>query len=44
MSMYDLAMGDGHQADRWDLLRQVIGNPNVGRYRDSWVEKDAAGV
>lgn len=41
--MYNLVAGDGHQFDRGRILLAVLGNPNVGRYRDSWVERDGGG-
>ncbi len=43
MSMYDLVAGDGNQRNRGDVLLAVLGNPNVGRYRDSWVERGEDG-
>ncbi len=43
MSMYDLVAGDGGQRDRGAILLAVLGNPNVGRFRDAWVEKGEAG-
>jgi hypothetical protein len=43
MSLYDLAMGDGRQADRGALFLTCLGNPVVARYRDSWAEKGEDG-
>ncbi|MFJ4932375.1 hypothetical protein ACIP8U_00690 [Streptomyces pseudovenezuelae] len=39
MSMYSLAVGDGHQHDRGAVLLAALGNPDPGRFRDAWVEK-----
>lgn len=43
MSMYALVAGDGHQIDRGQILLGMLGNPEPGRYRDAWVEKDPDG-
>lgn len=43
MSMYSLAVGDGHQNDRGAILIAALGNPDVGRFRDAWVEKGEDG-
>ena len=40
MSMYDLALGDGNQAQRGAILLTLLGRPETGRYRDAWVETD----
>lgn len=40
MSMYDLVAGDGAQRDRGSILLAVLGNPDPGRFRDAWVERD----
>lgn len=39
MSMYDLVAADGHQNRRGAFLIAALGNPDVGRFRDAWVEK-----
>lgn len=39
MSMYDLVAGDGNQRSRGQILIALLGDPDVGRYRDAWVEK-----
>jgi hypothetical protein len=36
--LYNLVMGDGKEADRGTILLAALGNPNVARYRDAWVE------
>jgi len=43
--MYDLALGDGHQAARGQILLSFLaykeGHPlRVGRFRDAWIEQD----
>jgi hypothetical protein len=43
VSLYDLVMGDGSQRSRGAFLIHVLGNPDVGRFRDAWVEKGDAG-
>lgn len=43
MSMYDLVAGDGGQHDRGSVLLAVLGNPDPGRFRDAWVERDESG-
>lgn len=42
--MYNLIMGDGHEADRGAILLGLLGNPPVARYRDAWVEKGNDGL
>lgn len=37
--MYNLVAADGHQYDRGAILLAALGNPDVGRFRDAWVEK-----
>ena len=39
MSMYSLVAADGHQNDRGSVLLAAIGGPDVGRFRDAWIEK-----
>lgn len=39
MSMYDLVAGDGNQQARGRVLLALIGSPDVGRFRDAWVER-----
>jgi hypothetical protein len=39
MGLYDVVMGDGRQAERGELLLQILGAPAVARFRDAWVEK-----
>ncbi|MFD7705586.1 hypothetical protein [Streptomyces sp. NPDC059786] len=43
MSMYSLVAGDGHQYDRGSILLAALGDPDVGRFRDAWVEKGENG-
>jgi hypothetical protein len=43
MSMYDLVAGDGAQHSRGSVLLAVLGNPDPGRFRDAWVERDEQG-
>jgi hypothetical protein len=43
MSLYDLAVADGHQHERGAALLAILGNPVVARFRDAWVEKGADG-
>lgn len=38
MSLYDFALGDGHQQHRGALLLALLGFPPVVRFRDAWVE------
>lgn len=37
--MYSLVAGDGHQNVRGQILIAALGGPDVGRFRDAWVEK-----
>ena len=39
MSMYNLVAADGHQNDRGAVLLAALDNPDIGRFRDAWVEK-----
>jgi hypothetical protein len=39
MSLYEIAVADGHQNERRAVLLPVLGNPTVARFRDAWVEK-----
>lgn len=41
--MYDWVLGDGNQGNRGTALLGLLGNPDPGRYRDAWVEKDEGG-
>lgn len=43
MGLYDVVMGDGHQAERGALLLAVLDNPVVARFRDAWVERGEDG-
>ncbi|MFJ9633701.1 hypothetical protein ACIRU8_39015 [Streptomyces sp. NPDC101175] len=43
MSMYSLAVADGHQNARGAVLLAALGNPDPGRFRDAWVEKGDSG-
>lgn len=43
MSMYDLVAGDVGQHDRGAILLTILDHPNVGRYRDAWVEQGPDG-
>jgi hypothetical protein len=44
MSLYDIAVADGHQHERGQLLRSILGGLDVPRFRDAWVEKDGLGL
>jgi hypothetical protein len=39
MSLYEIAVADGHQQERGAVMLMVLGNPVVSRFRDAWVEK-----
>lgn len=39
MGLYDIAVGDGHQAERGAVFLAFLGNPVVARFRDAWAEK-----
>lgn len=41
--LYNMVLGDGKELLRWRFLGDLLGNPDVGRYRDSWIEKGPAG-
>jgi hypothetical protein len=43
MALYDIAVGDGHQQERGAVLLQLLGGPDVARFRDAWVEKGETG-
>lgn len=43
MSMYEIAVADGHQHERGAILLAVLGDPAVARFRDCWVERGADG-
>jgi len=43
MSMYDMALGDGLQHARGATLLALIGRPDVGRFRDAWLERTEDG-
>ncbi len=43
MSMYEIAVADGHQMERAAVLLPVLGSPAVTRFRDCWVEKNDDG-
>ena len=43
MSMYDMVAADGHQNLRGAFLLAALDNPDIGRFRDAWVEKSADG-
>jgi hypothetical protein len=43
MSLYEIAVADGHQKERAAILLPILGNPVVGRFRDTWVEKSPDG-
>lgn len=36
--LYNMVLGDGGEDDRGNILLAILGNPDPGRYRDSWVE------
>ena len=38
MSMYAIAVGDGNQNARGQVLINWLGSPDVGRFRDAWIE------
>jgi hypothetical protein len=44
MSLYEIAVADGHQDERRAVLLPVLGNPVVLRFRDCWVERTAYGL
>ena len=44
MSMYAMVLGDSNLPNRSGFLLGILGNPDVGRFRDAWLEKDAQGV
>jgi hypothetical protein len=39
MSLYELAFSDPGRPDRARVLLAVLGNPEMGRFRDAWLEK-----
>lgn len=39
MSMYNLVAADGNQNLRGQILTAALGDPDVGRFRDAWIEK-----
>jgi hypothetical protein len=39
MSLYEIAVADGHQHERGAVLLAVLDSPVVARFRDAWVEK-----
>ena len=41
--MYNLVAADGHQYARGSILLAALGNPDPGRFRDAWVEKNEDG-
>ena len=43
MGLYNIVVGDGHENERGAFLLAVLGNPEVGRFRDAWVEKGEDG-
>jgi hypothetical protein len=43
MSLYEIAVADGHQGERAAVLLPVLGSPVVARFRDIWVEKGEDG-
>ena len=43
MSLYDIVFGDPGRPQRGAALLAVLGSPDVGRFRDALVEKDADG-
>jgi len=43
MSLYEIAVADGHQHERGAILLAVLDNPVVTRFRDAWVEKSDDG-
>lgn len=43
MSLYEIAVADGHQHGRGAVLLGILGNPVEARFRDAWVEKGGDG-
>jgi hypothetical protein len=43
MGLYDVVLGDGHQANRGRVMLGILGNPAVARFRDAWCEKGGDG-
>lgn len=43
MSLYEIAVADGHQRGRGAVLLTILGHPVVARFRDAWVEKSDDG-
>lgn len=41
--LYNVVASDGHEFERGSVLLAVLGNPDVGRFRDAWVEKSDDG-
>jgi hypothetical protein len=41
--MYNMVMGDGNEGVRGGILVTALGGPDVGRFRDAWVEKGEDG-
>lgn len=39
MGLYDVVLGDGHQAERGALLLPLVNIEDAGRYRDCWIER-----
>lgn len=39
MGLYDVVLGDGHQAERGALLLPLVEIEDAGRYRDCWIER-----
>jgi hypothetical protein len=44
MSLYEIAVADGHQDERRAVLLPILGSPAVQRFRDAWVERTAFGL
>jgi hypothetical protein len=43
MSMYEMVFQDPNRERRAAVLLAILGNPDVGRLRDAWVEKGERG-
>jgi hypothetical protein len=43
VSMYKIAVGDGHEDERGAYFLAMLGNPPAARFRDAWAEKHPGG-
>jgi hypothetical protein len=37
--LYNIVLGDGLEHTRGAILRKILGDPEIGRFRDAWVER-----